>query len=889
MIGSTISHYKIIEKLGEGGMGVVYKAQDTNLDRIVALKFLPAHLATSHPERQRFIQEAKAAAALNHPNICTIYGIEDVDEKTFIVMEYVEGRTFRERKETVSMKQVIDIGIQIADGLTAAHEKGIVHRDIKPENIMIRKDGIAQIMDFGLAKLRGVSRLTKEGSAVGTVGYMSPEQVQGLDADHRSDIFSVGVLLYELFTGQLPFKGVHETAIAYEIVNIDSAPMSSIKPEVDPTLDAIVLECLEKDPGERYQSAAELAKDLRRIKQQSDRTRPGGVRNERSVSTEDAKQGQTDSLRFRKQKYVWLITSGLLLATLLFLASIHFLKAPPEVPTYRYTILPPASMMFSSNLGGHFAVSPDGRLLAFVAEDSVGKTHLGVRALSSLESQLFNDTEGAVHPFWSPDSRFIGFFAGGRLKKVEAVGGAPQTICDAPIGRGGSWNKDGTIVFGAGRDVPLSRVSAAGGLPSRITKLDTLRRETSHRWPHFLPDGRHFLYLARTEITGTGDNDAIFLSSLDTTFRQRLIVKASSNAQYANGYLFFAREQSLFAQPFDPEKLEFSGEILRVAEQVYLEPVSSNAAFSLSRTGILSYHAAGGRRGQLVWYDRNGKQIGAVLQRDLCYDIRLSPDEKRAAISFYDLSTRSIDISLCEFQRKVWERFTFDPAAERFPIWSPDGSTVVYTSFRGGHGALYQRVSNGAATEQLLLPLNDPSPSDWSRDGKFLAFTAFSSQRNSDIWILPMSGGHNAFPFLQTEFSESRATFSPDGHWIAYQSNESGSNQIYVCPFPDPRNKWRISPSGGTRPRWRGDGKELFYVSDDSKLMTVDLKLGPSTIVVGQVRALFGIRPLGTVFSELYDVTVDGQRFLVSEAAGESKVFSALTIVVNWDADLKKK
>ena len=902
MIGQTISHYTILEKLGEGGMGVVYKAQDTNLDRPVALKFLPPTLSASEQDKARFVQEAKAAAALNHPNICTIYGIEEHDGQTFIAMELVEGQSLREKKQSFSVKQAVDIGIQIADGLAAAHEKGIVHRDIKPENIMIRKDGIVQIMDFGLAKLRGASRLTKEGSTVGTVGYMSPEQVQGQETDHRTDIFSLGVILYEMLAGQSPFKGVHETAILYEIVNVDPIPISSLKQDIDPELDAIILECLAKEPSERYQAVAEAAKELRRFKRETskarisrvsvtrDAYRPSGI----SVQAEEppAVAPQKKNL-FTMERLVW---GGAVLA-LIALAVLHFAETLPEVRTYRSTILPPEKASFSTAFGGHIALSPDGRLVAFAARDSSGRTLLWVRPLNALAGQALNGTDDASFPFWSPDSRFIGFFAGGKLKKIEATGGPAQTLCDALSGRGGTWNEEGTIVFcpNSGPNNPLSRVSAAGGVPAIITKFDSSRGELSHRWPHFLPDGKHFLYNSRTTAGGVGELDAIFLASLDSSFRPRLLVNGSSSVAYANGHLLFAREQTLMAQPFDAKVLEITGDAFPIAEHVYFESFTSKTSFSVSNNGSLVYQTGTGSAGvRLIWFDRNGKQIEAINQPSVYNDLRLSPDGKRIAISQLDAKNKNTDIWLYEISRSVWTRFTFDPAVERWPIWSPDGNTIVFYSARKGRSDLYQRAASGAGSEELLLESNlIKNPSDWSRDGKFIAYHADDPKTRNDIWILPLSpkgasGDRKTFVFLQTEFHEMRATFSPDGRWIAYQSNESGREEVYVRPFPGPGGKWQISTNGGTRARWRRDGKELFYLGYDDRIMAAEIKLGMATVDVGSVRPLFHIRPFAGGGRDIYDVTGDGQRFLVASPGGEENS-SPITLVVNWPAEVKKK
>jgi Tol biopolymer transport system component len=819
-------------------------------------------------------------------------------------MEFVEGKTLRQKSQVYSLKQSIDIAIQIADGLAAAHEKGIVHRDIKPENIMIRKDDIVQIMDFGLAKLRGASRLTKDGATVGTIGYMSPEQVQGQEADHRSDIFSLGVILYELLSGQSPFKGVHETAIMYEIVNVDVAPISSLKPEMDPALDAIVLECLAKEKLDRYQSAAEVSKELRRYKRESsqarisrvsvmrDAYRPSGVSSVQSPE----EHKPVEALTVKKLFSVERLGFGTALLLLIALAVLHFTESPMDVRVVRSIILPPEKMNFSTSFGGHIALSPDGRSLAFVARDSAGKTLLWVRALNALTGQALNGTEDASFPFWSPDSRYIGFFADGKLKKIEASGGPPQTLCDAAGGRGGTWNEKGMILFcPAGGIFPLSRVSAAGGLPVTMTKLDSSRSEISHRWPHFLPDGEHFLYSTRTSQGGVGEGDAIFVASLDTTFIPRLLVNSGSSASYANGHILFAREQTLMALPFDAKTQEATGDAFPVAERVYFEAFTGKTSFSVSQNGVLAYQTGVSFSGvRFLWFDRTGKQTGVISQASIYNDLRLSPDGKRIAISQFDNKSRNTDVWLYEIGRAVWTRFTFDPAAERWPIWSPDGSTIVFSSNRKMRQDLFQRASSGAGNEELLLESSiNKAPSDWSRDGKFIAYHADDPKTRNDIWILPMNpketgGERKPIPFLQTEFSEVRASFSPDGRWISYMSDESGRMEVYIRPFPGPGGKWQVSTNGGSRPRWRRDGKELFFLAADNRIMAAEINLGATTVDVGAVRALFQISPFGGAGRDIYDVTGDGQRFLVA-TPGSEEISSPITLVVNWTEEVKKK
>lgn len=901
MIGTAVSHYRIIEKLGEGGMGVVYKARDTKLDRFVALKFLPPHLNASEADKARFIQEAKAASALNHPNVCTIHDIQEHEvpaaagasaaKQLFIVMEFVDGQTLGEKKATLSFKQAIEIGIQIADGLAAAHEKGIVHRDIKPDNIMIRKDGRAQIMDFGLAKLRGISRLTKEGSTAGTAGYMSPEQVQGSDADHRSDIFTLGVLLYELFTGQLPFKGVHETAVAYEIVNVDAPPMSSIRPEIDPALDAIILECLEKDVNERTQSAKQVCIDLKRFRRETSRTRvsritqahpvvrPSGVS---SIETQGVPTGFTKQGGSR----IWIVASIVFLLAAIVMSLIHFRETPPERFTARFEILPPEETRFQNTIVNNFTISPDGRMLTFVARDSLGKDRLWIRPLHSLSAQPLPGTDGPYLPFWSPDGRFIGFFEDDKLKKIEVSGGPSLTLCDAKSGRGGTWSSQGVILFGIGTG-PLQRVASSGGVPAPATALDTVRQESSHRFPFFLPDGHHFVYFARAG-SGRVEEDAVFVGSLDGNVKQ-LLLRNRTSAAYALGYLLYMQDQALMAQSLDTSTWALSGEPFLVAEGLHSFPTFGSAMFSVSQNGTLVYQSNSGAAGnRLVWHDRKGNQLGAVGEPGSYNNVRISPDGRQIAIGMLDTKSNNRDIWLHDLRRGIRTRFTFDPKDDRLPVWSPDGNHLVFASDRKGTMDLYRRPSNGVTPEELILATNaDERSSDWSPDGKFILYWREHPKTSLDLWVLPLTGEPKPAPILQTSFIESNVRFSPDGRWISYRSDESGQNEVYVLPFPGPGPKWQVSVGGGSHPRWRRDGKEIYYRSLDDKIVSAEVNASDGKFEARNVRALFQGR-FGSGGNDSYDVTADGQKFLIVTAS-DGAATTTLTFVLNWEAELKRK
>jgi serine/threonine protein kinase len=888
MIGQTISHYKITEKLGEGGMGVVYKAQDTTLNRFVALKFLPEHVSSSTDDTTRFVQEAQAAAALNHPNICTIYGIEEADGKQFIVMELVDGQTLQVKKASLSMKQALDIGIQIAEGLAAAHEKGVVHRDIKPENIMIRKDGIAQIMDFGLAKLRGASRLTKEGSTVGTAGYMSPEQVQGQDTDHRSDIFSLGVLLFEMLTKQLPFKAAHETAIAYEIVNVDSPPMSSINPEISPELDAIVFECLEKDPKERTQSAGQVALDLKKYRRESSRQRASRITAARPIMGTQAVES-VPVVRSRasiRSLFPWVVC-GVLGIGCVFITFLYLNKPAPEEHVIQSFIHSPANTNFAqqsggNSEGGHIAISPDGRKIAFVAVDSLGKSILYVRSLSSLTSLPLPGTEGAYYPFWSPKSDFIGFFVAGQLKKIDASGGPSLTICDAQAGRGGSWGKNDVIVFSPDANNSLFQVPAAGGAATKLRALDTSNQEATHRFPWFLPDGKHFLYFVR--IQNRNNNDEICVGSLDGTAPKK-VLNTHSNAIYANGYLLFVREQTLLAQSFDADKLEVSGNAVPIAEHMRFSLNYNHGSFSASQNGLLIYEGGlGPTVNQLAYLNRTGEKVTRLKGTQSVFEGAFSPDGAKIAYSSTDPQQRNEDIWVYDIARSLSTRLTFDPKDDTDPIWSPDGKRIAFSSNRTSHASVFLKNADGTGNdEEFISYKEDIFPTSWSRDGQWIACT---TDPKRDILIYPAADKKTPIAFLNTDFTEEEGRFSPDGHWIAYMSNESGQQEVYVRPFPGPGGKWQISTNGiNYRAFWRGDGKEIYYISRDGKMMAADVSASGSSFSVGEVKPVFDAFIKGA--AQILDVSKDGEKFLIIYNPVESNSDN-LTMVLHWNDELKK-
>jgi eukaryotic-like serine/threonine-protein kinase len=891
MIGQTILHYKILAKLGEGGMGVVYKAEDTKLERVVALKFLPTNTLTGEEEKKRFKREAKAAAALNHPNICHIYAIDEADDLLFIAMEFIEGKSLAEMVganggSPLQIPDAINYATQIAAGLQAAHEKGITHRDIKSANIMVTDKGVVKIMDFGLAKLGNRSMMTKEGTTLGTAAYMSPEQARGEIVDQRTDIWSLGVVLYEMISGRLPFRGEYEQAMMYSILNEDLEPLTALRTGVPIALDGILAKALAKDREIRYQHVDELPADLKAIELASvSRSR---------ISGQTIPLGAATKPRASPAPLPRIVAAACFLVALTALALLYLRRPPVQATTIRSFIPLPEKSTFTSQFGfgKHLALSPDGSKLAFTATDSSGRTRLWVRPLDALSAHALAGTESASDPFWSPDNRSIGFFANNQLKKIEAAGGPALTICEAFEARGGAWNKDDMIIFAPTASGPLYLVPAAGGAATAVTKLDTARKELAHRWPGFLPDGKHFIYFAQA----SGAPNAIFAASLDMKVN-KLLAPATSNVAYASGYLLFHRNGTLVAQRLEASALALKGDAIPVAEQVRYDVAFTDlASFTVSENGILAYRSGVRQPGsKLLIFDREGKPIGSAGELDNYMGVRLSPDGQRVAADILDSQSRQYDIWLFELARGIKTRFTFDPASDRFPVWSPDGNRLVFHNSRKGVFDLYQKTASGAGSEELLFESKEnKQPFDWSRDGRFITYITYGDPKTrADIWVLPRFGDRKPIPFVQTEADELYPCFSPDGGWMAYASDESRQLEVYVRQFiptvaaeQSRDSKWQISNAGGTRPRWRRDGKELFYLSNDNKIMAVAIKTTASTIEVGAVRPLFQTQ--AATMANNYDVSGDGQRFIVNSLV-ESQASAAITLVVNWPEALKKR
>jgi Tol biopolymer transport system component len=887
--GTRLGPYEITALVGAGGMGEVYRARDTRLDRVVAIKMLRDHLSNDPDRRMRFEREARVISQLNHPHICALFDVGRENGADYLVIEYLDGQTLadRLRKGPLPIEQALEFAIQIAEALDAAHRKGIIHRDLKPANVMLTKTG-AKLLDFGIARITPAAgtegsrdgTLTAEGALLGTPQYMTPEQLEGREADARSDLFAFGAVLYEMLTGRRAFAGESLSRVTAAVLDSQPIPVSRIEPRVPAVLERVVTTCLAKDPDERWQSAGDLGRELRWIRDS------------------DVRGPSAAPPRGRRDRLVWALVTVLAIAlTAALVAVFAFLRQPAlDTRVYRSTFVPPAEL--STQALGQIAVSPDGRYLVFVAPDA--NPRLWVRPLDSLAAQPLAGTEGAASPFWSPDGRFVAFFANNKLKRIDVSGGPPLILCDAsPAGtnpsccaKTGTWSRNDVIVFSS---IPLPggpalfRVPAAGGTPSAVTMLDNNAGEIGHYFPYFLPDGRHFLYTAAEG--GPPVRVVTYVGSLDSGDRRQLL-EGSSNVQYALGHLVFLQGTTLTAQPFDPKRLTLRGEREPLAQQVgmssYFNTRVQGGTFAVSQTSVLIYQAGALSRGsQLIWFDRTGKQIGVLGDR-AAYgsEVNLSRDGTHASVIMSESST-GYDVRVFDVMRGIHNRLTFGPGVVRGPIWSPDGQHVVFAGGIVPRLDLHEKAATGAGDERVLLA--DPFvkfPESWSSDGRFvLYFRPGQAPPPNTVWVLPLFGDRKSFPLLQTPAR--RSQFSPDGHWVAYESNESGVPDVNVVPFNGSTatgtGRWQVSRGGGHDPRWSRDGKELFYLARNT-LMAARVKTDEKGFEVGAVRRLFDLRvPFGDA---VYDVSPDG-RFLVNTVQ-EQVERAPITIVVNWTAGLRQ-
>jgi len=886
--GTKLGPYEIQSPLGAGGMGEVYRAKDTRLERTVAIKILPEQFSADPVRKQRFEREAKTISSLNHPHICVLYDVGYQNGIDYLVMECVEGETLAKRLEKgpLPLEQVLKYGAQIADALDRAHRSGVAHRDLKPGNIMLTATG-AKLLDFGLAKsvsplASGMTltadtprvAMTEEGTIVGTFQYMSPEQIEGKELDSRSDIFSFGAVLYEMLTGQRAFPGKSQLSVASAILEEEPIPISSVKPLAPPALDHSIQKCLAKSPEERWQSAGDLGSELKWI-------------------GESAGAGRPPPMSQKGHGWVMWLSALVLSGSALFVAG-YFWRPEPQAQLIRVSLPPPPEGAYTSlsSLSGWLAISPNGRLLVFAAQAKGSRPQLWVRALDTLISRPLDGTQDGFAPFWSPDSQWIAFFSSGKLKRVHVSGGPVESLCDAPLARGGTWNREGLIVFSPNLSQPLYEVAATGGTARPLTQMDASRQEVTHRWPTFLPDGKHYIFFVRAATPeATGIHGGVLGSD-----RHTFMMASSVNGVYADpGYLLFMRGDALMAQPFNVKRMQVTGTAVPVATGISVMPSINSGSFSVSQTGMLVYSSEGAVIGrEFDWYDRQGKHLAKLGSPEYASYPELSPDGKRLAIRLFTPPGGSFEIWVYDLARGVHARESFTALTAVAPIWSPDGLHLAYShsvpELSGDH--MYVLNVGGTGKEELLeqpfLEALANNPSSWSSDGNFLLFDRQDKSGKISVWVLPMKGSRKPYAFLETQFNVQMGKFSPDGRWVAYVSNDSAKDEVYVSPFPGPGARVQVSAGGGTQPRWRRDGGELFYLSPETKMMAAEVTAGAQDFHVGTVRELFTLNGLGQVPGYLYDVTSDGQKFLVVQDLVHTST-APLTLVVNWDAELKKK
>ena len=888
--GNRLGPYEIVAPLGAGGMGEVYRAKDTRLDRDVAVKILPAGFAANPEFKARFEREAKTISQLSHPNVCSLFDVGNHEGMEYLVMELIEGESLGDRlqKGPLPIALVLKHGIEIASALDAAHRQGIVHRDLKPGNVMLTKAG-AKLLDFGLAKsgplitsTSSVSQmaesptqhqpLTEQGTILGTFQYMAPEQLEGLEADARTDLFAFGALLYQMATGQPAFQGKTRTSLIAAIVSGTPTPLSQLVPLTPPALDHVIKKCLEKDPDDRWQSARDLADQMRFIVDAGSRA---------------GEAAPVLAKRKTRTKVAWALNAATaVVAVLATFAAVKLTTAPPRI--VRSSLLPPEHTQYQPNFGA-MVLSPDGLRIAFVARGDDGKQMLWVRALDALTAQPLAGTEDANHPFWSPDSRFLGFFSTGKLRKIDANGGPPQALCDATGGRGGAWSINGTIVFTPSPTDVIYKVPAAGGAPVAVTEFDTKTSESSHRFPIFLPDGKHFLFLAegRPDTEGSQEGYTLYAGSLDSKDRKR-VVATNAGARFAkSGYLLFLRDRTLLAQRFDAGKLELAGDAVPVADNL-TRTGRYESMFSVSDNDLLAVQANGASElSHLVWMDRDGRDLDTVGKPADYRSIALSHDGKRVVASIQDPKNQKSDIWALDLERGTSTRLTFDPAEDYSPLWSPDDRTIYFTSHRQGRGDLYRKSSSGTGTDEPVF--GDPDQNilwSLSGDGRTGAIMTNNTTKKTgwDISIFSFADAKNRV-FLETPFNEVAPAISSDGKWLAYNSNESGQGEVYVQSLGNDGGKWQISTEGGKLSQWTQDNGELVFQSPDDKLMVVTVKFTPAftasvprKLVDPKIRQMIGLQ---------YALSPDGKRILINRSV-EQAVSTPVTLVQNWTQGLGK-
>jgi Tol biopolymer transport system component/predicted Ser/Thr protein kinase len=886
--GTKLGPYEIQSPLGAGGMGEVYRARDTRLDREVAIKVLPSHLGESPEFRARFEREAKTISGLQHPNICVLYDIGRQDGVDFLVMEYLDGETLATRlaRKPLQPAETLRIGIEVADALDKAHRSGIVHRDLKPGNVMLTKGGTTKLLDFGLAKLSSfasgaqvavpafsavatvasmASPVTMAGTVVGTMQYMSPEQIQGKEADARSDIFAFGAMLYEVLTGKRAFQGKSQLSVASAVLEKDPEPISAVQPLTPPALEHLVRICLEKDPDQRFQNAHDLKLQLQWI------TVGGSQVGAPAVVVAQKKNRQ--KILAAATALGWLLAGAAVV-----MAAMYEKRLTSAEQLVRVQVEPPAGFDFDFVLSGAPALSPDGQQIAFVALKD-GKSIIFVQRLSTGKAEPLAGTETGIFPFWSPDERYLGFFSNGKLRKIEAAGGPVQALCDASDGRGGTWNEQGTILFAPKINGPLQRVSDGGGTPEEATPGNKDDSQFTNRNPYFLPDGKHFLFIQRTGKDAAG---SVYAGSLEGG-ETKQILPVGSNVAYGNGYLFYVKDSTLMGQRFDAAAIRFQGKPIPIAESIDYYNPRNLAYFSVSQN-VMVYRQAAVENRELVWLDATGKELEHWGEPAPYDGGTFTPASRMAILSRNNLDGRGNSLWLADTERKTITRVTPDSDLDQKGVVSADGKSVLHTSTTGYHSVVVERPLISSGKEEKLAELGDyVFAASESREGRDAFFSIQDAKTSFDIYFMDLAGDRKLLPVLNTPYAERDPKLSPDNKWLAYTSDENGALELYVTPFPGGGSKWQVSSGGvlktdanSNAEDWAPDGKSLYYRYGD-KVYVVEVRTDGSKPEFSAPKELMTI-PQGV---DLISILPDGKRILAIRSVGQRSA-SPQNLVLNW-------